>query len=210
MRTHLSTFLRTAVAPLALAAVAPLAGCGSEFPEVIVAGKTLIVMEQNYGLTATTERYCDAVTNQGQFQVMLTSKGVCDDIKAKKENRAVFHGGEITVLRLIFPGGTGSIKVTGDNVFQVGRGKCVGGSSVEGGGVAVAQFSHNPEGADKYDVDLQAESGTITIPGDGYDKGASQLRGRYDLVINGEAVSGTFDTTYCKGLTDYYAQRYGQ
>ena len=201
---------RSLLAALAVVGVlsAVAAGCGPSAPQVIVQGQTLIIAEQNYNASNEHESYCQPLTTLGQFEVMLTDVPVCNDMQKKKMNQQIFHSQEIRVLRMIFRGaGTQApLLVTQNNVLTVGRTDCNKSSGASPD--AVAFFSHNPTGSKTFDVNVMADAGKITIAGNGYDKAAQTLAGKYDLTFGAERVTGDFTASLCAALT--YTQRYGE
>ena len=199
------TRLALLAAPLFAVAIA---GCGNNAAQITIKGQSLIVADQIYGTSGERENYCDPLSIYGQFEVLITDVYTCGDMRAKKTNLQIFHGQEIHVLRLIFPGaGTVQpLKVTQANVFQVGRADCAGSTSSPP--AAVAYFSHNAAGTKVFDVNVQADSGTISIPGSGYDKNAQSLAGTYDLTFSGQRITGDFNTSLCPALI--YSQHYGE
>jgi hypothetical protein len=199
--------MRTPLLLLCLATVA--AGCGSSDKTITVMGRTLKVVEQNYGTagdvtdSSGVNLFCPPLVAK-QFEVIITDFAFCAGASKKQSNASLFHSTDEYNLRLITPGPSLLKKNPNGtfmtNVFPVGN---TGGCSSAPGGVktAAAFFSHGSGGSLKYDLNLEASDGNISITA--YD-GQSDLQGTFDLVFAGEHVLGTFEATYCPGLASTY------
>ena len=197
------TYQLLAALSLPLLAVAA-AGCGPDFPTYTVQGQKLIQMEANYSTwTGAAPSYCGTLDNRGQFEVVLSDSAICGQVHAKANNRTVFHSSAETNMRLVFPtflmkNADGSFKT---NKFTVGTTDCK--TTNPSGATAVAYFSHNATGSSTYDLNVQADSGSVSVTA--YD-GQSSLKGTFDLMFAGEHVTGAFDTVFCMGLDPSYGQ----
>ena len=134
-----------------------------------------------------------ALDNRGQIEVILSDFALCGSLTAHSMNATVFHSSEETNLRLIFP--STLLKVPPTNSFKVLSSH--GCQDNHNGPEAVAFFSHNPAGANTYDVNLEADSGTITVQ---YFAGTADAIGTFDLTFAGQRLTGSFDALYCKNL----------
>ncbi len=166
-----------------------LAGCGSGFPEVTSAGRTLLVKEQIYG---QADYFCGNLAN-GQFEVLLTDMALCDALKSGPTSKAL-HTVEELNLRLIFPSTLTVVPKV--NTFKVGTTDCSGNAAP--GTQATVYFSHNTAGNTSYDLNLQASSGTVSVTD--YNKTAGALQGSYDVTIGSDHLVGTFDAKLCGGV----------
>lgn len=163
--------------------------CGGN-PQYTASGHVLEVKDQSYG---QADYYCDKLAN-GQYMVVLTNFDLCGVDAGMRE---LFHGAaDETNMRLVFP--SMNLKKVPDpnNVFQVGKTDCA--NNTTPGTEAIAYFSHSTPGQADYDVNLQADSGTITIV---YPTKTSEITGSFDLMFGSDHVKGTFDALFCHGIT---------
>jgi hypothetical protein len=178
--------------PLALLVLLVAAGCAPKEPTYTVMDRTLTVKEQNYG-QAQGIRYCDNLAN-GQYLLLLSDFQLCGFIHADAGAKS-FHTGDATNLRIVFPS---MLKVT-TNEFKVGTSNCK--DTTAPGTEAVAWFSHNDPDTGRYDLDAQADSGTITITSTPEQiKQSNTMKGTFDLSFGGAKVSGPFDAAFCSGI----------
>ena len=175
-------------------------GCGDNVTAYSVQGKTLTVMEQTYGLSGpggAPVLYCQPLDQRGQYQVFIADVGLCSQFKNKTTNTTVFHSSDETNMRLIFPSSfiknpNGTFK---PNPFAVGKtGLCKQNVS---GGSAVAVFAHNTAGQGIYDVQIEADTGTITVTD--FSSIMSNIKGTFDLTFGADHITGVFDAFPCTG-----------
>jgi hypothetical protein len=173
-------------------AASGIGGCDGGPPQITVAGKTIMIKEENFG---TADFFCNNLA-RGQIMVIQSDFHLCDEIKgADGGATGAFHGMEEGNLRLIFP--YPPKKVPSVNKFMVGQGDCstVQAPNTEG----QAWFSHNPKDMGKYDVNLQAGSGEIDV--DWADPATTnEFTGTYTLNFGSETVSGKFKALRCNGV----------
>ncbi len=188
MRTPTSAFA-LALVSLSLGA----AGCGNSATSITISGQTLNVAATSYGQDS---RFCDNLAN-GQYQVILTDFGLCSELQTDAGNAQIFHSMTETNLRIIFPS---FLKVPPNvNSFQVGRtNNC---THSDGPVEAMVVFEHQTGNSPKYDLEVEADSGTITVTSSPDEiKNLSEMKGSYDVMIAGSHLTGSFDAILCKGI----------
>lgn len=189
---------------------ATLAACGNSAKTVTVKGKTLTVLEAAYGTSGSPSSsagltpFCQPLA-AGQFEVIITDFVMCEQTKQKPtpvDNRTLFHSTESASLRMIFPS---ALKKNSDgsfmtNTFQVGS-QTTSFCRNQSGGTAAAFFAHNSAGQSSFDVNEEANGGSISVTS--YTMGAA-MQGTFDLTFGSDHVTGSFDALYCSGLTAAY------
>ncbi|MSP60569.1 MAG: hypothetical protein EXR72_09565 [Myxococcales bacterium] len=189
--------MRNPIAFLVLVA-ATAAGCGEKPPELTVMGQSLILKETDYG---RGDYFCPNLAN-GQFEVILSDYDVCSKLhefnlpmEVGKANKAAFHNSDNTNMRIIFP----SALLVTSRKWVVGRNDCV--SNAAPGTEASVFFSHNVGMNHKYDLNVSADSGTITVTStEKSEKDNNEVTGTYDIIIAGTHLSGAFKALYCSGV----------
>jgi hypothetical protein len=178
----------------ALALLLAAAGCGPKETVYSVMGINLKLAEQSHG---QGDYFCETLTN-GQFQVVLSDFAVCDPLKtfapmeSQKANLMVFHGGDGANMRIIFPS---QLKITQQNWKVAANPACKDNAA---GAEAVVFFSKNSGGASKYETEVQADSGTITVTSTKDQWMATrELTGKFDVTIAGSKLSGSFAAPFC-------------
>lgn len=195
MRNPIANRLLPSALLAALAIAAP--ACGPSYPQVTVQGHLLLVKDQIYG-TTNGAGYCASLDPRGQYQVIISDiVGLCGTIPATKpDNKTIFHSAEDTLIRIVMSNQvdvikknppTSTLKVATTHNCTDNR------ESAQ----AVAFFSHNPDGAAAYDVNLEADSGTVTI---NYFESPSNMTGSFDLTFAGERVTGSINALACPQL----------
>lgn len=179
--------MRTTILSSLLSLCLCLAAC-SGGDQIKVGGKSLSVQDSTYSVA---DYYCGTLAN-GQYIVLLTDFLLCDAVHQNLTNREIFHGSiEETNLRLIFP--STLKKNPAINTFKVGQSNCID-TNTEGT-QAIAYFSHNGEAQATYDLNLMADSGTISVT---YrDANVSELVGSFDLMFGADHAKGDFKALFC-------------
>jgi hypothetical protein len=171
------------------------AACDQGPPKITVQTYELPFVEVNYGQAGgTTPTYCAPLDARGQYEVVITDFALCGSLKPTTQNSVAFHSSDETNLRIIFPSAPDVIKkIPSTSVLKIGpTHHC---ADNNGGAQAAAFFAHNSGGA--YDVDLEADSGSVTI---NWFQPPASMSGSFDLVFAGEHVTGTIAANYCKNL----------
>ncbi len=196
MENHLSS--GTVSKALVAAAALALPACGPSYPQVTVQGHLLQIMDQSYGTTGGGSGYCGALDSRGQYQLVISDiPSLCSSIPATKpDNKTIFHSSENNVLRIVMSNQVDVIKKNPPtSVLKVANTyNC---TSNRDGAQAVAFFSHNPAGGIAYDVNVEADSGTISI---NYFESPANMTGSFDLTFAGEHVTGSINATLCPTL----------
>jgi hypothetical protein len=174
----------------AIGAALAAGGCGDGKTHITVMGHDLVVAEQNYG---TADYFCSNLSN-GQFEVIVSDQSVCQQLHADGGAKPAFHDADENNLRITMPGPM-YLKVPPlPNAFDVAPDVACSGSHSQ----AVVTFSHNDPAKMAYDVNVQADSGTVNITN--YNKTASELQGNIDVMIAGQHLTASFDAFFCTGI----------
>jgi hypothetical protein len=187
----------TSIPSLFALALLAVAGCGKKADSYTVNGQTLVVNSTNYGQDSY---FCNNLAN-GQYEIVISDFALCDELAMDAGNRKVFHSMDETNIRIIFPS---FLKVPPNvNSFNVANdpGCFIQGGNNPNGAEAVFVFSHQTGSNAKYDAEVQADSGTITVTSSpDMIKNFSEIKGTFDVMIGGSHLTGNFDALNCKGV----------
>jgi hypothetical protein len=163
-----------------------LAGCGADHLTLTVAGKKLVVEDQGY-TTRAGGYYCDALA-PGQLRFRLVDFfPMCGSdprvATARDPNK------EHSELQFVLAIGANPAF---NRPFDVGPVDCTTGP----GRLGYATFVHFPAGTTMPDINMQAQSGSVTLSR--YDpNNKTSAQGTFKLVFGGQEVSGSFDALTC-------------